>query len=159
MEVKLSSTCLTERALSGQKPRLFFLLNRPTGNFSGSRCHKCNQSTRQCSGQSLSKISICHLFCLNFRESYLQTFQSARGITWRWGPLPSFEKKKKKDKKPPNSWRHLLQQERSINHISSNIYLLLICQVQRLQLGALMGCINFQQVVEVGSENECAALH
>lgn len=159
MEVKLSSTCLTERALSGQKPRLFFLLNRPTGNFSGSRCHKCNQSTRQCSGQSLSKISICHLFVW-ILGSHTYKPSKVLVVSHDVGDLcPHLRKKKKKDKKTPNSWRHLLQQERSINHISSNIYLLLICQVQRLQLGALMGCINFQQVVEVGSENECAALH
>lgn len=70
---------------------------------------------------------------------------------------PHLKKKKKRQKNPKQLTASIAA--RKINHISSNIYLLLICQVQRLQLGALMGCINFQQVVEVGSENECAALH
>lgn len=70
---------------------------------------------------------------------------------------PHLKKEKKRQKTPKKLTASIAA--RKINHVSSNIYLLLICQVQRLQLGALMGCINFQQVVEVGSENQCAALH
>lgn len=39
------------------------------------------------------------------------------------------------------------------------VYLLLIRQIQRLQLGALVGGVDLQQVVEVGGEDQGAALH
>lgn len=39
------------------------------------------------------------------------------------------------------------------------MYLLLICQVQGFQLSALVGCVDFQQVVKVSSEDQCPTLH
>lgn len=39
------------------------------------------------------------------------------------------------------------------------VYLLLIRQIQRLQLGALVGGVDLQQVVKVGGEHQSAALH
>lgn len=39
------------------------------------------------------------------------------------------------------------------------VYLLLIRQIQRLQLGALVSGVDLQQVVEVGGEDQRAALH
>lgn len=39
------------------------------------------------------------------------------------------------------------------------VYLLLIRQIQRLQLGALVSGVDLQQVVEVGGEDQRATLH
>lgn len=48
----------------------------------------------------------------------------------------------------------------SINaHSCWRAYLLLIRQVQGLQFGVLVGRVDLQQVVEVGGEDERAALH
>lgn len=43
--------------------------------------------------------------------------------------------------------------------IQPGVYLLLIRQIQRLQLGALVSGVDLQQVVEVGGEDQRAALH
>lgn len=45
------------------------------------------------------------------------------------------------------------------NNNAASVYLLLIRQIQRLQLGVLMSSVDFQQVVKVGGEDQRAALH
>lgn len=46
-----------------------------------------------------------------------------------------------------------------LQHYLGGVYLLLIGQVQRLQFGALVGCVDLQQVVKVSGEHQRTALH